>query len=171
MRRTHLWQVVFVCAVFIAMGAASGRMPSIFADDNARGWPQWGQNPQHSGSIGIAGQSPSEQLAKMTYDPFVAQEQAENNGELLAHYQAPLTDGQDVFMEFISGTYNSCNPTGSYTPFPCGTANWLKNGLSPAIGSPNPMPVASWVAGSRCFTPPLRKTLSGCRERAALFSN
>src|SRR5713226_8735968 len=125
MRRTHLWQVVFVCAVFIAMGAASGRMPSIFADDNARGWPQWGQNPQHSGSIGIAGQSPSEQLAKMTYDPFVAQEQAENNGELLAHYQAPLTDGQDVFMEFISGTYNSCNPTGSYTPFPCGNDNWF----------------------------------------------
>jgi len=61
----------------------------------------------------------------MTYDPFVAQEQAENNGELLAHYQAPLTDGQDVFMEFISGTYNSCNPTGSYTPFPCGNDNWF----------------------------------------------
>ena len=73
----------------------------------AQGWPQWGQNPQHSGSIGIVGQSPSQKLAQLTYDPFVAQEQAENFGELLAHYQAPLTDGQDVFMEFISGTYNS----------------------------------------------------------------
>jgi hypothetical protein len=91
----------------------------------AQGWPQWGQNPQHSGSIGIVGQSPNKRLAHLTYDPFVTQEQAENFGELLAHYQAPLTDGQDVFMEFISGTYNSCNPRGSYTPFPCGNDNWF----------------------------------------------
>jgi len=93
----------------------------VFAD----GWPQWGQNPQHSGSIAVLGQSLSRQLAKMTYDPFVAKEQAENGGELLAHYQAPLTDGQDVFMEFIGGTYNSCNPAGSYIPFPCGNDNWF----------------------------------------------
>ena len=59
------------------------------------------------------GQSPSQKLAGLTYDPFVAQEQAESFGELLAHYQAPLTDGQDVFMEFISGTYVSCDPPGS----------------------------------------------------------
>src|SRR5215472_12824826 len=52
-------------------------------------------------------------------------EQAENGGELLAHYQAPLTHGQDVFMEFISGTYVSCNPPGAYTPFPCGNDNWF----------------------------------------------
>lgn len=91
----------------------------------AQGWPQWGQNPQHSGSIPIVGQSPNQKLAKQTYDPFVAQEQAENSGELLAHYQAPLTNGQDVFMEFISGTYVSCNPPGSYTPFPCGNDNWF----------------------------------------------
>jgi len=91
----------------------------------AEGWPQWGQNPQHSGFISVLGQSPSRKLANTVYDPFVAQEQAENFGELLAHYQAPLTDGQDVFMEFISGTYNSCNPPGSYTPFPCGNDNWF----------------------------------------------
>ena len=90
-----------------------------------QGWPQWGQNPQHSGSIPVLGQLLSQKLAKLTYDPFVAQEQAENSGELLAHYQAPLTDGQDVFMEFISGTYISCNPPGSYTPFPCGNDNWF----------------------------------------------
>src|SRR3974390_118566 len=91
----------------------------------AEGWPQWGQNPQHSGSIAVVGQNPSQKLASMVYDPFVAQEQAENGGELLAHYQAPLTDGQDVFMEFIGGTYNSCNPPGSYTPFPCDNDNWF----------------------------------------------
>src|SRR5947209_6410456 len=93
----------------------------LFAD----GWPQWGQNPQHSGSINTIGQSPNRKLASMVYDPFVAQEQAENSGELLAHYQAPLTDGQDVFMEFISGNYVACSPPGSYTPFPCGNDNWF----------------------------------------------
>ena len=91
----------------------------------AQGWPQWGQNPQHSGSIPVLGQLPNTKLASQVYDPFVAQEQAENNGELLAHYQAPLTDGQDVFMEFTSGTYVSCKPAGSYTPFPCGNDNWF----------------------------------------------
>jgi hypothetical protein len=91
----------------------------------AQGWPQWGQNPQHSGFIPVFGQSPAQKLANMVYDPFVAQEQGENGGELLAHYQAPLTNGQDVFMEFISGTYVSCTPPGSYTPFPCGNDNWF----------------------------------------------
>ncbi|HKD10247.1 MAG TPA: hypothetical protein VKB79_30340 [Bryobacteraceae bacterium] len=104
----------------VALGLASLTVPAL-----AQGWPQWGQNPQHSGSIGIIGQSPNRQLTHTTYDPFVAQEQGENFGELLAHYQAPLTDGQDVFMEFISGTYFSCNPPGSYTPFPCGNDNWF----------------------------------------------
>ena len=91
----------------------------------ADGWPQWGQNPQHSGAIDVAGQKPNRVLAQTTYDPFVTQEQGENAGELLAHYQAPLTAGEDVFMEFVSGTYVSCNPPGSYAPFPCGNDNWF----------------------------------------------
>jgi len=91
----------------------------------AQDWPQWGQNPQHSGSISVLGQIPNQKLASQVYDPFVAQEQAENSGELLAHYQAPLTTGQDVLMEFISGKYVSCSPPGSYTPFPCGNDNWF----------------------------------------------
>src|SRR5260370_30120330 len=61
----------------------------------------------------------------MTYDPFVSKEQAENNGELLAHYQAPLTDGQDVFMEFIGGNDVPCNPAWCYKAVPCGNDNWL----------------------------------------------
>jgi hypothetical protein len=60
----------------------------------AQGWPQWGQNPQHSGFIPAFGQSPAQKLANMVYDPFVAQEQGENGGELLAHYQAPLTNAR-----------------------------------------------------------------------------
>jgi hypothetical protein len=33
--------------------------------------------------------------------------------------------GQDVFMEFISGSYVSCDPPGSYSPFPCGNDQWF----------------------------------------------
>jgi hypothetical protein len=106
---------IFLGIGFLAVSAV------LFAD----GWPQWGQNPQHSGFLPILGQNAGHKLASMTYDPFVAQEQAENGGELLAHYQAPLTDDQDVFMEFIGGKYVSCNPVGSYTPFPCGNDNWF----------------------------------------------
>jgi hypothetical protein len=91
----------------------------------AQGWPQWGQNPQHSGAVPVTGQDPNRILARTVYDPFVAQEQGENGGELLAHYQAPLTDGQDVFMAFTSRTYVSCAPPGSYAPFPCGNDNWF----------------------------------------------
>ena len=65
---------------------------SISALIHAQGWPQWGQNPEHSGSVATAGQSPNEALARAVYDPFVAREQAENGGAL-ARYQAPLTDG------------------------------------------------------------------------------
>jgi hypothetical protein len=108
-------------AVLIGIGFVTF---NVTAQDDG-GWPQWGQNPRHSGSIDVRGQSPNRKLANTTYDPFVAKEQGENNGELLAHYQAPLTSGQDVFMEFISGTYVTCNPPGSFTPFPCGNDNWF----------------------------------------------
>ena len=66
---------------------------SLSATAFAQGWPQWGQNPQHSGFISVLGQNPTRKLANQVYDPFVGQEQAENLGELLAHYQAPLTSG------------------------------------------------------------------------------
>ena len=116
MRRTSLCIAVslFVAAV---LAVFAYRIPTILADVGVDDWPQWGQNPQHSGSIAVQGQFPNNKLASMTYDPFVPKEQAENNGELLAHYQAPLTNGQDVFMEFISGKYVSCNPPGSYARF------------------------------------------------------
>ncbi len=111
---TYRWRALVVLGI-VALGVA------LVAD----GWPQWGQNPQHSGFVNVVGQNPNHVLARMTYDPFVAQEQAENGGELLAHYQAPLTDGADVFMEFTSGQYVPCDPPGSYAPFPCGNDNWF----------------------------------------------
>ena len=91
---------------------------------SAQAWPQWGQNAQHTGSVSAAGQNALQQYSNIVYDQFVAAEQAESGGDLLVHYQAPLVDGSDVFMEFKTGRYVSCNPPGSGGPFPCGSDAW-----------------------------------------------
>jgi hypothetical protein len=81
----------------------------LVADDESGGsiWPQWGQNSQHHGFVNAEGQQIQSQLANIIYDPLVPDEQAANGGELLAHYQVPLLDGQDVFMAFKSGNYSN----------------------------------------------------------------
>lgn len=72
-------------------------------------WTQWSKDPQHSGEINVAGQALNTVLADLVYDPFVDIEKNPSNGDgdLLVHYQTPLTDGDDVFMEFKSGIYTS----------------------------------------------------------------
>jgi hypothetical protein len=72
----------------------------------AQSWPQWALNPQHTGQINVAGQPLNRELANIVYDPLVPQEMAANQNALLAHYQAPLIDNSDIFMEFKSGTYS-----------------------------------------------------------------
>jgi hypothetical protein len=73
-------------------------------------WPQWAQNPQHTGFLNIAGQALNKILANIVYDPLVPDEQALNDGDLLVHYQTPLVDGNDVYMESKAGSYT----VGSY---------------------------------------------------------
>ena len=70
------------------------------------------------------GQSPQAQFADVTFEPFVAQEQAEARGPLTAHYQAPLIDGIMAFMEVKSGVYTPCDPPASHVPYPCGPDAW-----------------------------------------------
>jgi outer membrane protein assembly factor BamB len=72
----------------------------------------------------VAGQSLNRLLADIVYDPFVLQAQAEQFGFLLAHYQVPLIDGNDVFMEFKTGSYIPCDPPGWMTTEPCGVNAW-----------------------------------------------
>ena len=67
-------------------------------------WPQWAQNPQHAGFLNVAGQSPNRILADVVYDPNVPDEQAQTGGDLLAHYQTPLVDGNDVYMMSKAGS-------------------------------------------------------------------
>jgi hypothetical protein len=75
----------------------------------AQGWPQWGQNAQHAGAVPVGGQPASKILAQVVYDPFTAQEAADPlcGGGLCIHYQTPLVDGDDLYLEFKTGTYTS----------------------------------------------------------------
>src|ERR1039457_5826768 len=91
---------------------------------SAQGWTEWGQNAQHTGAVAVIGQRAIRSFFELTYDPFVAQEQAESGGDLLVHYQAPLADGNDLFMEFKTGTWIPCKPPGSGGPAPCGYSAW-----------------------------------------------
>src|SRR5262249_18545505 len=72
-------------------------------------WPQWGANPQHTSNVSVQGQQLSKILANIVYDPLAPTEQSATGGELIVHYQVPLVDGNDVYMEFKGGTYNPSN--------------------------------------------------------------
>jgi hypothetical protein len=88
-------------------------------------WAQWGSTAQHTGTVNVAAQNLNKQLADIVYDPFVLKEQAEFFGDLVAHYQATLTDGNDFYMESKSGTYPSCNPPGDWqNGTACGPNAW-----------------------------------------------
>jgi len=82
------------------------------------GWPQWAQNPQHTGFLNVNGQNLNNILANIVYDPLVPDEQAQNDGDLLVHYQTPLVDGNDVYMESKAGSYT----VGDYA-----TQTWHQN--------------------------------------------
>jgi hypothetical protein len=95
------------------------------ASSGARcGWTQWGHDASHDGAGCAAGQTLAAQRARVVLDPFVDQAVAEfgfgDDGPLLTHFQVPLIDGDDVFVMRKAGTYPSCDPPGSGTPFPCG---------------------------------------------------
>lgn len=122
MRNTIQW--AFPIAI---LAMAVGLAPKLAkADEETRDWPQWGQNPQHQGFVDVSGQRLDGQLADIIYDPFVPLEQHDNNGDLLAHYQAPLAVGNDVFMAFKTGRYVVCDDLGNPIPpdTTCGSDAW-----------------------------------------------
>jgi hypothetical protein len=98
--------VLLCVAAIIALGAVS-----LFAASPPVQWPQWGRDPQHTGLVSNVGQPLNNIIQDIIYDPFVPQEMAQNDGHLLVHYQAPLIDGNDIYMEFKGGSFTT-------------TANW-----------------------------------------------
>ncbi len=80
----------------------------------AQEWPQWGLNSQHTGQTSIVGQNLNQNLVNIVYDPLVPDEMAQalqnlGSADLLAHYQAPLVDGSNVYMMFKVGPYDFNN--------------------------------------------------------------
>ncbi len=70
------------------------------------GWTQWGQNQRHTGSFPVVAQDLNRILADVVYDALAPTAQAAEGGDLLVHYQVPLVEGNDVYMEFKSGTFD-----------------------------------------------------------------
>ena len=109
--KNRIRQVVILS---LALCSLSLGLAAAFAD----GWPQWMQNPQHTGFLNVVGQNLNKILANIVYDPLVPDEQAHNGGDLLAHYQVPLVEGNDVYMESKAGSYT----VGTYA-----TQTWHQN--------------------------------------------
>ena len=110
-------------------------------------WPQWGRTPQHSGDVNVAGQPLNQKLADIVYDPFTQQEQRESGGDLLAHYQSTLVDGNAFYMIQKSGRYPSCMPPEYWIyGLPCGPNAWnLVQWNVVRYNWQLNMPVAAWT--------------------------
>ncbi len=94
-----------ICCVLILAWSLSYSPARVFGGPSPF-WPQWALNPQHTGQVNVAGQPLNTILASEVYDPLVPAEMAANQGDLLAHYQVPLIDGSNLYMEFKGGKYN-----------------------------------------------------------------
>jgi outer membrane protein assembly factor BamB len=79
------------------------------AGPNCDSWLQWGKDAAHAGDSCVSGQPLDTALADLVYDPFTPQEVADAGGDLIIHYQAPLIDGDDVYMMTKTGAYTPCN--------------------------------------------------------------
>lgn len=97
-------------------------------------WTQWGGDGSHAGQACAEGQPLREELARVTIDPFVAEELRDSDGVLVVHYQAPLLHGDDVYMMFKGGTYTPCPTDGednidcSLDPFFRESQEWGEKG-------------------------------------------
>src|ERR1051326_6277616 len=82
---------------------------------NCESWRQWGNDSAHAGDSCVSGQPLDTALADIVYDQFTPQEEADESGELIIHYQAPLIDGDDVYMMAKAGAYTPCNTVAGQT--------------------------------------------------------
>jgi hypothetical protein len=97
--------------IAIASAAACGN-----DDDSCASWKQWGNSASHEGASCVAGQSLGSAAADLLIDPFIPQEMFDAGGDLTIHYQAPLVDGDDVFMMAKSGAYTPCDTFSDGSP-------------------------------------------------------
>lgn len=95
--------VLFVSTLLVSLGipaAAQTATPT---------WAQWGANPQHTLNVSVPGQPLNQNAVSLVYDSNVKAEKADPNatGNLLVHYQVPLVDGADEYIESKDGAYSN----------------------------------------------------------------
>ena len=95
----RLWFAASLLLLLPLVTLTAGERPS------GDSWPQWGKDAQHNGFIEVTGQAARHKLAEIRYDPFVTQEKLDEGGELVVHYQVPLTESNSVYMEFKTGKW------------------------------------------------------------------
>ena len=88
-----------IVPVFVALSA-----PALV--DSTPTWLQWAGNEQHSGTMPVSAQPATAILSDTVVDPHALANYNEN-GDLLAHYQDVLLEGNSVYMEFKGGTFTS----------------------------------------------------------------
>jgi len=124
---------------FMSIGAGA----QILAPNKPPDWAQWGLNSQHTlFDGGVVGQPLNQNIVNLIYDFNIDAEKADPNatGDLLVHYQVPLVDGNDVFIESKDGTYS--NSTYS-------TQKWHQNKYSWQGGTL----VKQWTFNTDWFAP------------------
>ena len=95
-------KLVFLCIAAVSVMGAGSLFAAV-----APQWPQWGHDPQHGSSVSTLGQPLTRIIQDIVYDPFVPAEIAAGGGDLFVHYQTPLLDGNDVYMEFKGGNFTT----------------------------------------------------------------
>jgi hypothetical protein len=107
--RSMFFTICFVLAMAIVFQAAA-MAQTLAPGGQPPDWPQWGLNPQHTlFDGGVTGQPLNTNIVNLIYDFNIAAEKADPNaqGTLLVHYQVPLVDGNDVYIESKDGTYSN----------------------------------------------------------------
>lgn len=119
---------VFV-SVALAVASCGGDGPSGASCDS---WTQWGQAAEHRGTSCVAGQPMTRSLRTITYDTLVEDEKTDAGGELLVHYQTPLTVDDDLYMMWKDGVYTPCVHTDNMPtvcdPYRTQTQVWSEKG-------------------------------------------
>jgi hypothetical protein len=111
---TNSRKKIFLCLCaltgILALASTGALAQTLLAPTRPPDWAQWGLNPQHTVfDGGVTGQPLNQNLVDIIYDFNIAAEKADPNatGDLLVHYQVPLVDGNDVYIESKDGTYSN----------------------------------------------------------------
>jgi len=135
-------------AVIAALALVAATSAALRAEEADGGWPQFGRTPQHTGLSPALAQPLEAIRADVVYDPFVDAMKAESDGDLLAHYAAPLVDDTGVYMAFKSGAWTGFGNWASIT-WSVKKLAWIGGTLQvvwtfDSDWKPEPLSVAGW---------------------------